>query len=255
MKIDLNAWVAAVDTTAGEFPPESGITIEVLQRLCLAYYEAAKQPASEQPLLNEFQKWFSDKYGWVPCIGADGEYLSRQARDEYVAWINKENEQPDELPSLEQAWTKHLDWYAEAKGFITAPPSPKELFVAGWKAAACALDQQDDIALLIKTVADWEYASANNDRLVRELDVALNGEDGAAKQASLCDIVSQVKAMKRESVTPEKAIELLVKIVRDGTFTGELTQYRLGYNDAGSDIFRSFKAAITAEQGRRGRDD
>lgn len=30
-------------------------------------------------------------------------------------------------------------------------------------------------------------------RLVRELDVALNGEDGAAPQASLCDVVSQVK--------------------------------------------------------------
>ena len=33
----------------------------------------------------------------------------------------------------------------------------------------------------------------NHRRLVRELDVALNGEDGAAQQASLCDIVGQVK--------------------------------------------------------------
>lgn len=33
----------------------------------------------------------------------------------------------------------------------------------------------------------------DQDRLVRELDVLLNGEDGAAKQASLCDIVSQVR--------------------------------------------------------------
>lgn len=32
------------------------------------------------------------------------------------------------------------------------------------------------------------------DRLVRELDVLLNGEEGAAKQASLCDIVGQVRA-------------------------------------------------------------
>lgn len=31
-------------------------------------------------------------------------------------------------------------------------------------------------------------------QLVRELDVALNGEAGSAKQASLCDLVSQVKA-------------------------------------------------------------
>jgi hypothetical protein len=33
---------------------------------------------------------------------------------------------------------------------------------------------------------------ADQRRLTRELDVALNG-DGAARQASLCDIVSQVK--------------------------------------------------------------
>lgn len=31
-------------------------------------------------------------------------------------------------------------------------------------------------------------------RLVRELDVLLNGPGGAARQASLCDIVSQVQA-------------------------------------------------------------
>lgn len=34
--------------------------------------------------------------------------------------------------------------------------------------------------------------SNDHKRLVRELDVALNG-DGAAPQASLCDIVGQVK--------------------------------------------------------------
>lgn len=42
---------------------------------------------------------------------------------------------------------------------------------------------------------DHEYLEdrADQKRLVRELDVILNGEEGAAPQASLCDIVSQVK--------------------------------------------------------------
>lgn len=40
---------------------------------------------------------------------------------------------------------------------------------------------------------DVSEAQADVDRLVRELDVALNGEAGAAKQARLCDVVSQVK--------------------------------------------------------------
>lgn len=51
-------------------------------------------------------------------------------------------------------------------------------------------DQEKAEAL---TSADYEEVLADHRRLVRELDVALNGEEGAAKQASLCDIVRQVK--------------------------------------------------------------
>lgn len=43
------------------------------------------------------------------------------------------------------------------------------------------------------TIADYEECLADHRRLVRELDVGLNGEEGAAEQASLCDIVGQVK--------------------------------------------------------------
>lgn len=39
----------------------------------------------------------------------------------------------------------------------------------------------------------------DHDRLVRELDVLMNGEEGAAKQASLCDIVAQFPRWKVES--------------------------------------------------------
>jgi hypothetical protein len=46
---------------------------------------------------------------------------------------------------------------------------------------------------------DYEEVLADHNRLVRELDAALNG-DGAAKQASLCDIVSQVKNMAKPLV-------------------------------------------------------
>jgi ATP:corrinoid adenosyltransferase len=45
--------------------------------------------------------------------------------------------------------------------------------------------------------ADYEEVLADHRRLVRELDVLLNGEAGAAKQASLCDLVAQVARMKR----------------------------------------------------------
>ena len=39
---------------------------------------------------------------------------------------------------------------------------------------------------------DYEEAQADKRRLTRELDVIWNGEAGAAKQASLCDIVAQL---------------------------------------------------------------
>lgn len=43
---------------------------------------------------------------------------------------------------------------------------------------------------------DYEQVLADHRRLVRELDVLLNGEEGAARQASLCDIVSQIRQQK-----------------------------------------------------------
>lgn len=49
-------------------------------------------------------------------------------------------------------------------------------------------DTANYIQGLEKSIADYK-------RLVRELDVAING-DGAAKQASLCDIVGQVREMR-----------------------------------------------------------
>lgn len=42
---------------------------------------------------------------------------------------------------------------------------------------------------------------ADHDRLVRELDVLLNGEAGAAEQASLCDIVAQVRWARKKPGT------------------------------------------------------
>ena len=65
---------------------------------------------------------------------------------------------------------------------------------------------------LLILVDAHEEAKADHQRLVRELDVMLNGEDGAAPQASLCDIVAQVRHMKavqdghrRAALTPIEA--------------------------------------------------
>lgn len=48
------------------------------------------------------------------------------------------------------------------------------------------------------TIADYEEVLADMRRLTRELDVALHGEEGAAKQASLCDLIEPARAMRRD---------------------------------------------------------
>ena len=53
-----------------------------------------------------------------------------------------------------------------------------------------------EVARLQELVAQYEEVHADHQRLVRELDVIING-DGAAPQASLCDIVSQMRALSR----------------------------------------------------------
>ena len=61
--------------------------------------------------------------------------------------------------------------------------------------------QQAEQALLTAdaqaTVEALQAVIDDHHRLVRELDVSLHGEDGAAKQASLCDLVSQIQALQR----------------------------------------------------------
>lgn len=61
-----------------------------------------------------------------------------------------------------------------------------------YQAPVPAMPMQDQAS-----ISDYEEVLADKRRLTRELDVLLNGEDGAAKQASLCDLVSQVGAVVR----------------------------------------------------------
>lgn len=68
----------------------------------------------------------------------------------------------------------------------------------GYDQLVAACEARDaEIKRLNELVADHEEVHRDHHRLVRELDVLLNGEAGAAKQASLCDIVGQLAAQKR----------------------------------------------------------
>lgn len=64
---------------------------------------------------------------------------------------------------------------------------------------------------LLAPLEDYERVVADHRRLVRELDVLLNG-DGAAAQASLCDIVAQVK---RDGIKASARVADTSAIIRD----------------------------------------
>ena len=55
-----------------------------------------------------------------------------------------------------------------------------------------------------RKVAGYEEVLADHRRLVRELDVEMNGEEGAAKQASLCDLIGEHKRKVAEAVAVER---------------------------------------------------
>lgn len=58
--------------------------------------------------------------------------------------------------------------------------------------SAMPVVQKDNEAL---TFEDYEEAFRSHRSLVRDIDVIINGEDGAAKQASLCDLVGQIEEL------------------------------------------------------------
>lgn len=57
--------------------------------------------------------------------------------------------------------------------------------------------------------AGYEEALADYRRLVRKLDVALNGEEGAAEQASLCDLVHPVRSLRARVAELEADLAML----------------------------------------------
>ncbi len=88
------------------------------------------------------------------------------------------------------------DWLGKCPEYLNDPNRPTFHQESLWAFEAClapldaALSRPADGDSL--TVADYQECFKDHQRLVRELDVIWNGEDGAAKQASLCDMVGQI---------------------------------------------------------------
>lgn len=95
----------------------------------------------------------------------------------------------------------------DAAGWANADVDcPKETYRRYLATIASAEQQQAALSTEALTIADYERAIESHNALVRELDVLLNG-DNAAPQASLCDLVAQLKA-DRDMDEAESALNL-----------------------------------------------
>lgn len=114
-----------------------------------------------------------------------------------VSKLRYSSHEPEVTPF---AWTKVIDSAYDMHPrdtFVAGPHKPRHS--EGWTPLFKQPAQPP-------SEGRW-YAADDIDRLVRELDVLLNGESGAAKQAKLCDIVGQVSQLRRD--VAEKVIESL----------------------------------------------
>ena len=66
------------------------------------------------------------------------------------------------------------------------------------RSPAEATGDAERVAQLEGLCADYEQALTDKRRLTREIDVAMHGVDGAAKQASLCDLIEPAKRLRSE---------------------------------------------------------
>lgn len=72
------------------------------------------------------------------------------------------------------------------------------------------------ISKAVLTISDYEEVLADKRRLVRELDIIMNGEN-AAKQASLVDIIGQARKWKQDIdqlTAKDKEIERLKMLIQ-----------------------------------------
>lgn len=69
------------------------------------------------------------------------------------------------------------------------------------------------LAEAVEELHGYKEWAEDNKRLVREIDVIINGEDGAARQASLCDLGGQIKELvaAREQLASARTLILNIK--------------------------------------------
>lgn len=99
-------------------------------------------------------------------------------------------------------WPEHSEHYLEEADALLAPDGP----------LAQALGRRD--AEHAAEISDYEHVLASKRENARAIDVALHGEDGAAAQPSLCDLIEPARRM-RERAEAAEAMNAALTAERD----------------------------------------
>jgi hypothetical protein len=102
---------------------------------------------------------------------------------------------------------------------------------------------------LSQLVTDHEEVAQDKRRLARELDVALNGEKNAARQASLCDLIPDAERLAAENARLKEALKPFAESMEhlDIQMSDEPIVVRIGSFPLTYGNFRRARAALGGE--------
>jgi hypothetical protein len=159
-----------------------GVTTQIYREPmdgCAPIYLAPPEAARKAQILKGIGKMNGD--GWKD---------STRVGDVVFVWNTERPEPytPGQFPRIASP-----GWSAGTEQYDFTPATADEARAAVEEIFAIRADEGEMPSAPSASSSDYEEVLAEHRRLVRELDVALNGQAGAAKQPSLCDIVRQVQ--------------------------------------------------------------
>ncbi|HHJ1522755.1 TPA: hypothetical protein ACQGZX_001208 [Pseudomonas aeruginosa] len=178
---------------------------EVLELWCkdrdafLASHPAVEQAGGDERA--KFEYWASDEGIYPKAVERSGNcYKLAQTQSYWMAWqaraaLAQPSPKCSTCGGTGMVDDGEIDCYSDGTPFENGP-------VKCVKDCPACKAQPSPAQAEQPTADDYEEVLADHRRLVREMDVLLNGEAYAAKQAMLCDLVSQVEAEVRKSGQP-----------------------------------------------------
>ncbi|MCV6567519.1 hypothetical protein [Pseudomonas aeruginosa] len=178
---------------------------EVLELWCkdrdafLASHPAVEQAGGDERA--KFEYWASDEGIYPKAVERSGNcYKLAQTQSYWMAWqaraaLAQPSPKCATCGGTGMVDDGEIDCYSDGTPFENGP-------VKCVKDCPACKAQPSPLQAEQPTADDYEEVLDDHRRLVREMDVLLNGEACAAKQAMLCDLVSQVEAEARKSGQP-----------------------------------------------------